>query len=127
MRNNVNRTRRAGWRLQPEPQPSDAVWTEIEILGCPWLASRASAGLGAGPLTPAAPSPAPFFLARQEGPAVAFLACIPLGARGGWYLEDVVRASGAPGGTAALLVQEAIAALRKVRRALPWAARPSPT
>lgn len=81
MRNNVNRTRRAGWRLQPEPQPSDAVWTEIEILGCPWLASRASAGLGAGPLTPAAPSPAPFFPGAAGGAGCGLFGLHPLGAR----------------------------------------------
>ena len=44
------------------------------------------------------------FVAEQNGKLVAFAALVPVPARGGWFLEDLVRDPGAPNGTAELLV-----------------------
>jgi len=51
------------------------------------------------------------FCARVGRRLVGFLACSPVYARGGWYLEDLVRAPDAPMGTTELLVVQALRAL----------------
>lgn len=53
------------------------------------------------------------FLARRDGRLEAFAACSPIYARGGWYLEDLFRATGAVNGASELLVVETLAGLRE--------------
>jgi phosphatidylglycerol lysyltransferase len=53
-----------------------------------------------------------YFTARAGGKLVGFLAASPIPTRKGWYLEDVLRESDAPQGTATLLVVEALAKLK---------------
>lgn len=50
------------------------------------------------------------FLARHGGRPVAFLAAVPICARQGWFLEDIVRDPAASNGTAELLVDAALRA-----------------
>jgi len=51
------------------------------------------------------------FCAYTGDRLVGFLACSPIYARNGWYLEDLVRDPGAPAGTTELLVVEALRSL----------------
>ncbi|GMA14289.1 DUF2156 domain-containing protein (plasmid) [Deinococcus metallilatus] len=117
LRNNLNRARRAGVEVSAVPCPDAPTWAEIDALSAAWLSAR-SGGRALGWVLALTPrqhaSHRRFFVARRsDGPLLAFLACSPLPAREGWYLEDVVRAPDAPGGTAALLVHDAILALRE--------------
>jgi phosphatidylglycerol lysyltransferase len=50
-------------------------------------------------------------VAEREGKVVAFLASVPVYARGGWLLEDLLREPSAPNGTAELVVDTAMRAL----------------
>ncbi len=47
------------------------------------------------------------FVAEQEGEIVGFAGLIPVPARAGWFLEDLVRDPRAPNGTSELLVDAA--------------------
>lgn len=49
-----------------------------------------------------------FYLAERHGQAVGFLAAVPVYARRGWFLEDVIRAPDAPNGTVEALIHTAI-------------------
>jgi lysylphosphatidylglycerol synthetase-like protein (DUF2156 family) len=59
-----------------------------------------------------------YFAARVNGQLVGLLAASPIPARNGWYLEDVLRETDAPQGTATLLVVEALATLKQEGAAL---------
>jgi len=49
-----------------------------------------------------------YFVAEREGAVVGFLAAVPVYAREGWLLEDLLRDPEAPNGTAELLVDSAM-------------------
>jgi phosphatidylglycerol lysyltransferase len=51
------------------------------------------------------------FVAERDGQVVALAALVPVPARGGWLLEDLLRRGDAPNGTAELLVDAAARAL----------------
>jgi phosphatidylglycerol lysyltransferase len=51
-----------------------------------------------------------FFAAERDGVLVGFLAMVPVYARGGWLIEDLLRDPSAPNGTAELLVDRAMRA-----------------
>jgi len=51
-----------------------------------------------------------FFTASQGDELVGFLSMVPVFARGGWFVEDLVRLPEAPNGTAELLVDAAMRA-----------------
>ncbi|HEX9235143.1 MAG TPA: phosphatidylglycerol lysyltransferase domain-containing protein, partial [Actinomycetota bacterium] len=53
------------------------------------------------------------FVARRGSHVEAFLACSPVPARDGWYLEDLVRLPNAPNGATELLVVEALHRLQQ--------------
>jgi len=53
-----------------------------------------------------------YFIARQDGRMTAFVACSPIYARSGWYIEDIIRVPGAAYGTTELLVTTALDCLR---------------
>ena len=52
-----------------------------------------------------------YFLAEQDGRPVGFLALVPIAARNGWFLEDLLRIPDAPNGTAEMLVDAAMRAI----------------
>ncbi|HEY0840341.1 MAG TPA: DUF2156 domain-containing protein [Vulgatibacter sp.] len=52
-----------------------------------------------------------YFVAERDGAVVGFLAAVPIFARDGWLLEDLIRDPDAPNGTAELLVDAAMRAL----------------
>jgi phosphatidylglycerol lysyltransferase len=78
-----------------------------------WLASRGMAPMGF--LVDVQPfafaRERRYVVAEREGRIVAFLAAVPVYARGGWLLEDLVRDPAAPNGTSELVVDFAMRAL----------------
>lgn len=86
---------------------------QAEALITRWLATRPMAPLGflvtIHPFEHAGERR--FFAAEREGSLVAFLACIPVYARRGWFLEDFLRSPAAPNGTIELLVDHAMRSL----------------
>jgi hypothetical protein len=78
-----------------------------------WLASRGMAPMGF--LVDVQPfafaRERRYVVAEREGRIVAFLAAVPVYARGGWLLEDLVRDPAAPNGTAELVVDFAMRVL----------------
>lgn len=85
---------------------------EVGTLCENWLASR-QAGVKFGWLFELDPFEhaecKKFFAARDEsGKLVGMLAASPMAAREGWYLEDVLRRTDAPKGTAEILVAETL-------------------
>jgi phosphatidylglycerol lysyltransferase len=52
-----------------------------------------------------------YFVAERDGALVGFLAAVPIYARRGWLLEDLMRDPAAPNGTAELLIDTAMRAL----------------
>ncbi len=88
---------------------------DMRAVGETWTRSHAIGQLGF--LLTLAPFEAPaerrYFLARDAtGACVAFLAAVPIYARGGWYFQDFIRLPEAPNGTVELLVHTAMEALR---------------
>ncbi len=85
---------------------SGPIRDEMERLTRAWLASRGMAPMGflvkLEPFT--FPEHRRCFVAEQAGRLVAFAGVIPVPARGGFFLEDLVRAPHAPNGTAEALV-----------------------
>jgi phosphatidylglycerol lysyltransferase len=51
------------------------------------------------------------FIAEREGRVIAFLSLVPIPARRGWFLEDLVRLPSAPNGTSELLIDAAMRAI----------------
>lgn len=84
----------------------------IDVLIGRWLASHAMAPMGF--LVDVQPFGFPeerrYFVAERDGRAIAFLAAVPVYARGGWLLEDLLRDPTAPNGTAEALVDAAMRA-----------------
>jgi phosphatidylglycerol lysyltransferase len=85
----------------------------IEALIARWLGSRGMAPMGfLVDVQPFAfPEERRYFVAEQDGRVVAFLAAVPVYARAGWLLEDLLRDPAAPNGTAELVVDAAMRAL----------------
>jgi phosphatidylglycerol lysyltransferase len=93
-------------RASPERRAAEAIVAR-------WLASRGMAPMGflvdVQPFTDA--HERRYFLAEHEGRAVAFLAAVPVYARRGWLLEDLLRDPQAPNGTAESLIDAAMRAV----------------
>ncbi|TSA87300.1 DUF2156 domain-containing protein [Deinococcus detaillensis] len=121
LRGNLNAARRLGVKLESAPldgtELTPAFRAECAALMGAWQTSRRAGtplswvfeldpfGWSAGKR---------YFLARDAGgQAVVFLAASPLPARGGWYLEDLIRHPNAPSGAAAALTAYALAQLRE--------------
>ncbi|HEX6246029.1 MAG TPA: phosphatidylglycerol lysyltransferase domain-containing protein, partial [Polyangiales bacterium] len=49
-----------------------------------------------------------YFVAEREGKVVAFAVAVPIYARNGWFLEDLIRDAEAPNGTVELLIDGAM-------------------
>jgi phosphatidylglycerol lysyltransferase len=85
----------------------------VEALIVRWLASRGMAPMGF--LVDVQPfafaEERRYFVAEQAGRVVAFLAAVPVYAREGWLLEDLLRDPSAPNGTAELVADFAMRAL----------------
>jgi phosphatidylglycerol lysyltransferase len=84
----------------------------IDRLIARWLGSRSMAPMGfLVDVQPYAFAPERrTFVASVDGRVVGFLAAVPIYARGGWFVEDLLREPDAPNGTAELLVDAAMRA-----------------
>jgi pimeloyl-ACP methyl ester carboxylesterase len=113
----VNQARRAGVYVNRVDAIGESLIMETSLLCRSWQKARRSATrfgwLFSVDLFQHAERKK-FFTARDaEGKLVGFLAASPMPARDGWYLEDVLRLPEAPGGTADLLVVEALSLLKQ--------------
>jgi len=121
MRAGINQARRAGVAVEIVVEPRDELRKETAELCLSWLASRRSATtfgwlVALDPFVHA--DYKKYFAARVDGQLVGFLAASPIPARRGWYLEDVIRQTDAPPGTATMLVAEALKRLKEEGAAL---------
>jgi lysylphosphatidylglycerol synthetase-like protein (DUF2156 family) len=114
VRSGVNQARRAGVRVErydPLQNQDARTRAEIESLCQAWIDTREVDALGwLLELDPFSLSEHKrYFLARNaEGRLEGMLACSPIYARRGWYLEDLIRRPDAERGVSELLVVEAI-------------------
>lgn len=114
IRAGVNQARNAGItveRYDPDSDSHPETRTEIESLCHIWLGTREIDALGwLLELSPFKLSEHKrYFLAREaSGALCGFLACSPIYARKGWYLEDLIRHPEADRGVSELLVVEAL-------------------
>jgi phosphatidylglycerol lysyltransferase len=117
MRAGVNQALRAGVRTESIDQFDDNLRKETTELCLQWLQTRRAATtfgwlLALDPFLRT--DRKKLFTARDnKNRLVGLLAASPIPARDGWYLEDVLRATDAPQGTADLLVCEALQQLKK--------------
>lgn len=114
MRAGVNQARRADVRIErydPAQDQCPQTRREIEQLCQNWINTREVDALGwLLELEPFALSEHKrYFLAREaDGRLVGLLACSPIYARRGWYLEDLIRDARAERGVNELMVVEAL-------------------
>lgn len=112
VRAGVNQARKVGITVTPyEPYVDLAMQREIKKLCRLWLGTREVDALSwLLELDPFKLSEHKrYFLARDaEGRLEGFLACSPIPARQGWYLEDLLKRPGAERGVSELLVVEAL-------------------
>jgi hypothetical protein len=117
VRAGVNQARKAGIvveRYEPLSDQDDRTQAEIEELCQEWINTREVDALGwlleLDPFKLAEYKR--YFLARAEnGHLEGMLACCPIPARNGWYLEDLIRRPGADRGVSELLIAEALRSL----------------
>jgi phosphatidylglycerol lysyltransferase len=90
--------------------PTSPTRRAVEALIARWLGSRGMAPMGF--LVDVQPFEYPeerrYVVAEKDGRVAAFLAAVPVYARGGWLLEDLLRDPAAPNGTAELVVDFAM-------------------
>ncbi|MCA1666365.1 MAG: DUF2156 domain-containing protein [Thermomicrobia bacterium] len=116
IRANINRALREGVTVRrcAPPDVTDDLRAQVQQLIETWLTTRGMAALsfllGIHPFERM--EDRRLFLAWRGETVVGFLACSPIPARCGWYLEDIIRADDAPVGVTELLFQETVAALR---------------
>jgi len=116
IRANINRAVREGVivrRCHPD-EATDDLRARVQQLIETWLTTRGMTALsfllGIHPFERM--EDRRLFLAWQGEKIVGLLACSPIPARNGWYLEDIIRDDDAPVGVTELLFQETVAALR---------------
>jgi phosphatidylglycerol lysyltransferase len=88
---------------------------EVDALLATWLASRRMAPMGflVGVELFGYAGERRYFAAEREGTLVALLAAVPVYARRGWLIEDLLRDPAAPNGTAESLVDAAMRAFAR--------------
>jgi phosphatidylglycerol lysyltransferase len=115
LREQIRRARAKGVRVRLASaaevgDPASPARRAVEGLIGRWLAARAMAPMGF--LVDVQPfafaDERRYFLAERDGGLVGFLAAVPVYARDGWLLEDLLRDDAAPSGTNELLVDAAM-------------------
>jgi hypothetical protein len=93
--------------------------TDVEMLAREWLRTRHMAPMRF--LVALEPFHAPeehrYFIAEREGTPIGFLSAVPIPARRGWLVEDVVRSAHAPNGTTETLLDAMFRSLDDEERA----------
>jgi phosphatidylglycerol lysyltransferase len=100
-----------------EVAPGAPLRERVSVLAAQWLASRRMAPMRflVGVELFAYADARRYFVAEREGELVALLTAVPIYARGGVLLEDLLRGPRAPNGTADLLVDAAMRACAAAR------------
>lgn len=95
-----------------ELAPGHAIRTQLDALIARWLATKEIAPMGfVVQLDPFSfPEEKRYFVAMRDDAIVGFLAVIPIYARAGWFLEDLLRDPSAPNGTTELMIDAAMRA-----------------
>jgi phosphatidylglycerol lysyltransferase len=114
LRSQLRRAANKGVTVRPVPAEALSAGTPLRVaiegLIARWQASRALAPMGF--LVDVQPfafaEERRYFVAERAGELVGFLAAIPVYARRGWLLEDLLRDPHAPNGTAEALVDTAM-------------------
>ncbi|HKP57633.1 MAG TPA: DUF2156 domain-containing protein [Polyangiales bacterium] len=92
--------------LAPSERETEPVRRALRLVGERWLATRDMAAMSflvrLEPFHQAEQRQC--FVAEREGRLLGFAGVVPVPARGGWFLEDLVRDPSAPNGTSELLV-----------------------
>jgi phosphatidylglycerol lysyltransferase len=116
LREQLRRARAKGVSVRPldvsELAPGHAVRTQLDALIARWLATKQIAPMGfIVQLDPFSfPEEKRYFVAVRDNAIVGFLAVIPIYARAGWFLEDLLRDPSAPNGTTELMIDAAMRA-----------------
>ena len=106
----LNKAERAGVSVRAyEPADEEAARAALAAWEAGLGRSAAGSFLRASPLTLAGEKR--LFVARCDGRIEALLACTPVPAENGWFLEDLLRRPDAPMGATEAVVVEALAAL----------------
>ena len=109
LREQLRRARAKGVNVR-ELSPSDLeraqLREQLATVTQRWLATRAMAKMGFLVRVESSDFAAQrrTFVAEQEGRVVGFAHVVPIPARSGWFLQDLIRDPGAPNGTGELLV-----------------------
>lgn len=112
LRSGINQAQRSSITVEEKIELNETFRAEVGDLCEKWLKSR-PANIKFGWLFELSPfqfeEKKKYFTARNaQGKLVGLLVASPIPVRNGWYLEDVLRLSDAPNGTADLLVFETI-------------------
>lgn len=109
LREQLRRARAKGVRVRlvaPDELRRGPIRAAIDALGQRWLDTHAMAPMGflvsLEPFT--FPEDRRCFVAEREGRVLGFAGVVPVPARGGWFIEDLVRDADAPNGTGEVLV-----------------------
>ncbi|MFO0667647.1 MAG: DUF2156 domain-containing protein [Polyangiaceae bacterium] len=115
LREQLRRARAKGVRVRRVPteeivDPKGKVRLAFESLVATWVGTRAMPRMRflVDVQLFSFPEERRYFAAEREGVVEGFLVAVPIFARDGWLIEDLVRAPAAPNGTAELLVHEAM-------------------
>jgi phosphatidylglycerol lysyltransferase len=114
MRAQVHRAHNHGVRVRrvqlDRPADREALRDQVETVLGRWLAQRRMGVLrfvvDVHPFV--CETERRYYLAERGGSTVGFLAAVPVYARDGWFLEDLIRAPGAPNGTNEALIHAAL-------------------
>ncbi len=105
IREQLRRSRRKGVRVRRVPaadlREGTPLRTAVERIAAGWAAARRMEPLGfLVALDPfRRPGEHRYYVAERDGEPVAFLSAVPLYARRGWLVEDLLRSAAAPNGT----------------------------
>jgi len=114
LREQLRRARAKGVRVRrvaaAEVAPGTALRAALDALTAAWLAARHMEPMGfLVTLVPFARAERQrYYVAERAGQPVAYLAAVPVPARAGWFLEDLIRGGDAPNGTAESLIDAAL-------------------
>ena len=113
LRAQLNRARNKAVCVDEWRGPDDAQREALRACLAEWLAGRGLPALHflVEPETLHRLEDRRVFVATREGSVVGFLLASPVPARGGWLVEQLIRATGAPNGTNELLLDHAMRTL----------------
>jgi phosphatidylglycerol lysyltransferase len=115
LRAQLNRGRNKGVTVDEWDRDRAARSEDLRRVLDEWMETRAMPKLGflTEPVSPDRLADRRVFVASRDGRPVAFLVCAPIPRREGWMIEQIARSSGAPNGSAEMLVDRAMDSLSR--------------